>query len=192
MGRKPNTDLRRAQIIEALLGELAAVGYERASIRSIAARAELTPGLVHYHFQNKEEILLALVDGLIAQAEAAFVPLVDSAGTPAEKLAAYISSRVGLGPAADGEQVRAWVGVIAETMGQSKVRSRVARWLGKDHAQLAALFAQAGAKAPEELAATLLAAILGSFSLHAIRVGGIPRGYAEPQLLRWLEAVLPR
>lgn len=191
MGRKPNTDQRRAQIIEALLGELAAVGYERASIRSIAARAELTPGLVHYHFHNKEEILLALVDGLIAQGEARLAPLLDSAEAPARKLAAYVSTRVGLGPAADHEQVRAWVGVIAEAMGQVKVRSRVARWLGKDHQQLAALFAQAGAQAPEELAAALLAQILGSFSLHAIRVNGIPRGYAEPQLLRWLEAVLP-
>ncbi|HZR34146.1 MAG TPA: TetR/AcrR family transcriptional regulator [Nevskia sp.] len=191
MGRRSNTDQRRAQIIEALLGEMAAVGYERASVRSVAARAGLAPGLVHYHFHNKEEILLALVDGLIAQAEAGLAPVLDSAAAPARKLAAYVSSRVGLGVSADSEQVRAWVGVIAETMGQSKVRSRVARWLAKDHAQLATLFAQAGAEGAQELAASLLASILGSFSLHAIRVNGIPRGYAEPQLLRWLEAVLP-
>lgn len=191
MGRKPNTDQRRAQIIEALLGEMAAGGYERASIRSIAARAGLTPGLVHYHFHSKEEILLALVDGLIAQAEARLAPVLESAEAPARKLAAYVSSRVGLGPAADSEQVRAWVGVIAETMGQARVRSRVARWLAQDHARLAGLFAQAGAAAPEELAASLLALILGSFSLHAIKVPAIPRGYAEPQLLRWLAAVLP-
>lgn len=192
MGRKPNTDQRRAQIKEALLGEMAAVGYERASVRSIAARAGLAPGLVHYHFHNKEEILLELVEGLIAAAEARFAPVLEGAGAPSRKLAAYVSSRVGLGAAADSEQVRAWVGVIAQTMGQGKVRSRVARWLAKDHAQLARLFAQAGADAPEELAASLLALILGSFSLHAIRVAGIPRGYAEPQLLRWLAAVLPR
>ncbi|HWY26056.1 MAG TPA: TetR/AcrR family transcriptional regulator [Nevskia sp.] len=191
MGRKPNTDQRRAQIIEALLGELAAVGYERASIRSVAARAGLTPGLVHYHFHNKEEILLALVDGLIAEAEAGFAPVLEGAAAPARKLAAYVSSRVGLGPSSDNEQVRAWVGVIAETMGQTKVRSRVARWLAKDHVQLAVLFKEAGCVAVDEHAAALLAMILGSFSLHAIKVSGIPRGYAEPELLRWLDAVLP-
>ena len=36
-------------------------GYERASVTAIAKAAGLTPGLVHYHFHNKKEILLALV-----------------------------------------------------------------------------------------------------------------------------------
>ena len=70
MGRKPNTELRRQQIVAALLQEMAEAGYERASTKSIAARAGLAPGLLHYHFSSKEEILLELLEGLLADARA--------------------------------------------------------------------------------------------------------------------------
>lgn len=36
----------------------------------------------------------------------------------------------------------------------------------------------------------LLAMILGSFSLHAINISGVPKGYAAPQIQHWLSAVI--
>lgn len=188
MGRKPNTEQRRAEIVEALRHEMAEVGYERASTKSIATRAGLAPGLVHYHFASKEAILLALVDRLIESAEQRFA---ESAGFAARaRLAAFVATRVGLGAGSDPIQVRAWVGVIAETLGQAGVRERIGRWLAKDQARLAALFKAAGSRAPKPHAALLLAMILGSFSLHAIDVRGVPRGYALAQILAWLDAAL--
>lgn len=191
MGRKSNTEVRRQQIIDALQTEMASTGYERASIKSIAERAGLAPGLVHYHFKSKQEILLALVDQLIVQAEQRFDEAMNVAGTAQTRLAAFVSTRVGLGAGADAAQVKAWIGILAEAMGQTKVRNRVAKWLAGDQQQLTALFDEAGSSAPAEHAATLLALILGSFSLHAIPVAGIPSGYAERQLLQWIATVLP-
>lgn len=186
MGRKPNTDERRAQIVQALQQEMATKGYERASIKSIAARAGLTSGLVHYHFTSKQDVLLALVDGLIEQADAAFELILASRASAANKLAAFVSSRVGLGAQADAAQVKAWVCILAETMGQPKVRSRVARWIDSDHARLEVLLRANGDSEPKERAAGVIAAIVGSFSLHAVQAKGIPPGYAEKQILKML------
>jgi TetR/AcrR family transcriptional repressor of bet genes len=190
MGRKPNTESRRQQIVLALLMEMSTSGYERASTVSIAKRAGLAPGLIHYHFKNKEEILLALVDELILQAEAGFAAAMEASTTASAKLEAYITSRVGLGPTSDGVQVKAWVSILAEAMGQDAVRSRVAEWLAKDHSRLSRLFKAAGSERAKEHASMLLAMILGSFSLHAINISSVPKGYAEPQILQWLGAVI--
>lgn len=186
MGRKPNTEMRRQQIIDALLQEMAELGYERASTKSIAARAGLAPGLVHYHFHNKQEILLELVDQLILQAERRFSEAIQEGSTAMGRLNAFVASRVGLGPKSDNTQVKAWVSIIADAMAQPEIRSRVAKWLASDFGQLSALFEEAGSGEPAERAAALLAMILGSFSLHAIQVRGIPKGYAERQILQWL------
>jgi TetR/AcrR family transcriptional repressor of bet genes len=171
---------------------MSTVGYERASTKSIAAKAGLAPGLVHYHFKSKQEILLALIDRLIEDAEDRFEQAMMTDESCKAKLTAFVTTRVGLGATADAEQVKAWVSILAEAMAQTKVRNRVSKWLSGDHSHLSTLLAEAGSATPAEHAATLLAMILGSFSLFAINVNGIPRGYAEPQILQWLDLAISR
>ena len=69
MARPVNTHLRRAQIVDGLQQVMAERGYARASITAIGKAAGLSPGLVHYHFGSKQEVLLALVDRLSARLE---------------------------------------------------------------------------------------------------------------------------
>jgi TetR/AcrR family transcriptional repressor of bet genes len=189
MGRKPNTELRRQQIVSALFLEMADVGYERASTKSIAERAGLAPGLVHYHFKSKEEILLELLEQLIGQADLRYAELARTTTTPAQRLSAFVSARVGFGSDGESEQVRVWVNIIAEAMGQPSVRKRVARWFGANHKELTKLFTSVGADAPKEQASMLIAMMLGSFSLHTLGVTGVPKGYAGRQMLAWLRTV---
>ena len=58
MPRPSNTDARREQIVLGLQRVMAERGYEKATVSAIAQAAGLTPGLVHYHFKNKQEMLL--------------------------------------------------------------------------------------------------------------------------------------
>lgn len=60
------TPTRRAQIVDAALASFAEHGYERASLRDIAARAGLTHAALLRHFSGKEELLPAA----LAQREA--------------------------------------------------------------------------------------------------------------------------
>ena len=55
---KPKQE-RIAQIIEAAIHEFVEKGFEKTTMASIAARANLTKGGVYHHFGSKDEILLA-------------------------------------------------------------------------------------------------------------------------------------
>lgn len=62
-GRRPagGSDTREAILTAA--GELfAAVGFERATMREVAARAGVDPALIHHYFVNKDGLLAAVLD----------------------------------------------------------------------------------------------------------------------------------
>ncbi|EST54303.1 hypothetical protein T458_13260 [Brevibacillus panacihumi W25] len=52
---------KKQKIVEAASKLFAEKGYEKASIKEIAKEAGITSGLVHYYFQNKEEVLSDVV-----------------------------------------------------------------------------------------------------------------------------------
>lgn len=58
---KPRAGNTRAQLIEAAYKVLAEKGYENSSVKDIAREAGVSPGLVHYHFANKEDLLVSVV-----------------------------------------------------------------------------------------------------------------------------------
>ncbi|MDE0546690.1 TetR/AcrR family transcriptional regulator [Microbacterium sp. C7(2022)] len=58
-GPYASTPARRAQIVRAALASFAEHGYERASLRDIAARAEVTHAALLRHFDSKDDLLLA-------------------------------------------------------------------------------------------------------------------------------------
>jgi len=57
VGRRPgDAEETKAQILLAARERFSAVGFERATIRSIAALAEVDPALVVHHFGNKQSL----------------------------------------------------------------------------------------------------------------------------------------
>ena len=52
----------RSRIVTAAFRVLVRDGYEAASVKEIAREAGVAPGLVHYYFDTKEDLLLATVD----------------------------------------------------------------------------------------------------------------------------------
>ncbi|WP_350346784.1 TetR/AcrR family transcriptional regulator [Agromyces sp. G08B096] len=58
-GPYASTPGRRAEIVRAALASFAEHGYERASLRDIAARANLTHAALLRHFASKDDLLLA-------------------------------------------------------------------------------------------------------------------------------------
>lgn len=59
---QPRGDDMRAKIVEAAKEILGRDGYEKASIREIANEAGVARGLVHYYFETKEDLLLAVAE----------------------------------------------------------------------------------------------------------------------------------
>jgi TetR/AcrR family transcriptional repressor of bet genes len=197
MARPSNTEERRAQIADGLLTVMAADGYERASIASIAAAAKLSPGLVHYHFKNKQDILLLAIERLRERVHERYQARLEKAGdTPLEQLFAFVDAHVALGDDADENAVAAWVAVGAEAVIQMRVREAYARVVQDMHATLkrsiAACLRHNGRSTRDagRYAAAILAAIEGAYQLAATAPGAVPRGFAAPTFRRMLRGLL--
>lgn len=65
MGRKSNAAEKRDQIIWALYECLVEKGHEKVTIKEIATTAGLPPGVIHYYFKNKDEIIATLATAII-------------------------------------------------------------------------------------------------------------------------------
>src|SRR6476619_3840231 len=122
MARPSNTDQRREQITRALQAVMARKGYDRASLAEIATAAGLTPGLVHYHFDNKLEILLAVLGRLVCERDARLgEALAAVRGDPAAELAEVLDLHLAL-DRADGEALACWITMSGEALREERVR----------------------------------------------------------------------
>jgi AcrR family transcriptional regulator len=61
-GRRPGKSVTRESILEAARGAFAQAGYDRATIREIAAAAGVDPALVHHYFRDKEALFVAAME----------------------------------------------------------------------------------------------------------------------------------
>lgn len=71
----------RTHLLDAALRAFAAHGYEGASVRRIAAEAQVAPGLLYHYFPSKEAVLQALFErsaGLVMAAFAEAAPIADA------------------------------------------------------------------------------------------------------------------
>src|SRR5436190_2125290 len=96
-GRPPNTEERRREIVAAMMKVIAHQGYSGATIADVALFENLAPGLVHYHFENKLEILLCVLDEMVAaHTFALYDRLARSKGSPADQLEDFVNAHLAL------------------------------------------------------------------------------------------------
>ena len=195
MPRPSNTETRRKEIVEGLMAAMAESGYSGASIQAIARAAGLTPGLVHYHFRSKQEVLLALVEELSGRVRARYEAHLDGSEEPWDRLRAFLDAHLALGRDADPRAVACWVAIGAEAVRLPEVRqvyeTAIAEQLETLQSLVREILVTEGRPTREarSLAAGLLAAIQGSYQL-AVAAGAAPRGFAAPTLLRMARGLL--
>jgi AcrR family transcriptional regulator len=68
--RQQRSATRRARLREAGLALFAERGYERVSVGAVARRARLPVGTFYQHYRGKRQLLLSLMDELLARLEA--------------------------------------------------------------------------------------------------------------------------
>lgn len=197
MARPSNTGHRRQEIVNGLMQAMADKGYEKASIQSIAKAAGLSPGLIHYHFKTKQEILIALIHQISEQAAQRFTLLADAAGNAQQQLDAYIDAALALGDGSNPETVTAWVIIGAEAVRIEEVRALYQQIIRQHSQQLSELLQQAAAEngvtlSPSQTAdisAFVIASIEGSYQLATTAPAANP-GYAARLLKQALAGML--
>ena len=185
--------MRREQIVDALLEQIARAGYAGATIQSIAAAAGINAGLIHYHFKDKRGILVAAVDTLAAYARARYERRAAAATTPRERLRAYVDARLAYGDDARADAVAAWVMIGAEAVRDADVRAVYAQSVDAELRQVRALvrarLADAGkrTRGATKLAAALVAFVEGVFALASAAREHVPKGFAADMAIELVE-----
>jgi TetR/AcrR family transcriptional regulator, transcriptional repressor of bet genes len=198
VGRPSNTAERRAEIVDGLLEVMAKRGYEAATIAEIGRACGLTPGLIHYHFESKQEVLVALVEQLSARVEQRYSTRVArlTERTPRAELEALIDAHLERGDDADPRAVAAWVVIGAEALRTREVRVLYARTLERSYERLRELVSAclAGerqrARKSARIATAIIAAIEGAYRIGTAAPALFPAGFAAPMVHSLATALL--
>ena len=184
MPRPSNTAERRRQIVDALKRVMAERGFDRAAVSAVGREAELSPGLVHYHFPNKQAILLELVDHLIALVRNRYEARVGAAVDARGRVRAFAEAFVVVGDDADPDAVACWVAIGSEATRQPAVaeawRAALTTSLDELTELVAAALREAGRDDTDAriAAAGILAAIEGVYLFAAAAPDLLPRGWS--------------
>ena len=156
-------------------------GYAGATIASVAAEAGLAPGLVHHHFESKDDLLTSLLQDLVSR----FRERVRRYESENDKLRAYVDGALRLDEHADVVAAKCWVGVFAEAVRNPALFAQVRRLID---AELDAIRRRSDGRFAAHEAGCVLAFIIGSLVLGAFA----PRktaGFAAPGLQRLVAAL---
>lgn len=93
IGRKASKEVRRQQLIEATIDVMARKGYSGTTMFDVAKAAGLSSGIVNFHFETKERLLVETLKYLAEEYRANWHKALNGAGEgPAEQLIALLFS----------------------------------------------------------------------------------------------------
>lgn len=182
-----STEERRAQITLAMLRVMARQGYARATINRIAEEADLTPGLIHYHFKGKRAILLGTLELLATRQLQALERSIAAASDPVDALDRALKLFLARGASEDREAVAAWLAIGAEARREPEVAeafrdalTRITRPLIEviEAGVARNIFALTEPLTPSGAAAAIVAQVQGYFALAGAAPELVPEGSA--------------
>lgn len=120
---RDSEDARRAALVAAVLDLVAEGGVEAATLRAVAARAGVTPGLIRYYFGDKDGLMRAAYGQMMQGMVDPCLLAADAAGVdPVARLGAFLAAA--LDPAAlDGRTVALWAAYIHRTRHDPALRA---------------------------------------------------------------------
>jgi AcrR family transcriptional regulator len=92
-GRKASKETRRQQLIEATIDSLAKRGYSETTMADVADGAGLSRGIVNFHFESKEKLLVATLQYMADEYSQHWRAALNKAGDdPARQLHALVAA----------------------------------------------------------------------------------------------------
>ncbi|MBI1218807.1 MAG: TetR family transcriptional regulator [Rhodobacteraceae bacterium] len=195
-GRKASKETRRGQLIEATIDSLAKRGYSETTMADIADGAGLSRGIVNFHFESKENLLIATLQFMADEYASHWMGAYDKAGPrAADRLWAIV--------AADFDRrlcTRRKLAAWCAFWGEAKSRPTYQALCGaRDDAYqntvqdlLAALKAEGGYGYATEALTLALCAMLEGLWFRMMMGDGMTREAAHDGAKDWLAAVFPR
>lgn len=109
--RREGEERRRDALISAALDLIAEGGPGAATVRAIADRAGVTPGLIRHYFSSKEELTREAYRALMERMNSDNAAVLDRAADPRAQLAAFVAAAL-RPPVMDAARMGLWAGFI--------------------------------------------------------------------------------
>ena len=120
--QRQSEDQRREALITAALDLIAARGPEAATVRAIAERAGVTPGLIRHYFASKQDLTRAAYRALMDRMTEANTAVLDAAPkSPEARLAGFIAASL-RPPVMHPAALRLWAGFIHRVRDDAAMR----------------------------------------------------------------------
>lgn len=161
MGRKSEREIRRKEITAAFARVLANHGFAGATMTAVAEQAGLSPGLLHHHFKNKNEMLDELLTVLISGFK---MRISEFSSVHNRGLDSYIDAALALDNKSDLISARCWVGLLSEAIRNPDLFNRVKRYLDSEVQFIGAL---SKGRLNDKDSSALLAFMFGSLMFGA-------------------------
>lgn len=192
-GTKIAESIRREQIISAAYELATRGGLRTVTIRDVAKRAEISTGLVIFHFRTKERLLLALLDHVLATTITLRVGQeIEAIENPLERLTALLRREMRR-LSTEPRQNRLFFEFWNEGMWNRAVRVRMQRELDRYRAAFRPMAQEVIASEPERfggLSAESLAAVAVAFIKGCAVQSMVEPGLDVIGFLRSAEALL--
>lgn len=116
-------DDRRAALIAATIGLVSDGGPATATVRAIAERAGVTPGLIRHYFATKEALMRAAYAHVMDGMTQASVAVVDAApDRPAARLAVFVAASL-RPPVVDSRAISLWAGFLHQMQADNQMQA---------------------------------------------------------------------
>ncbi|RKT55020.1 TetR/AcrR family transcriptional regulator [Saccharothrix australiensis] len=169
----------RERLLEAAVELIAEKGWGAVSTRVLADRAGVGSGVVHYHFDSTQAVLVEASVGALRAALAGLPDLLDSSPTPEHAVDALFSAL----DEAGGQEL--FVETFLAASRNDALRQAVGELLAEFRRVLSAWLAARGVPTPDATAAVLAAAVDGVL-LHRALDPDLSRAVVVPVLGRVL------
>ncbi|MBI1218945.1 MAG: TetR family transcriptional regulator [Rhodobacteraceae bacterium] len=186
--RREGEAQRQGDLIAAALDLIAAGGPQAATVRAIAERAGVTPGLIRHYFHTKEDLIAAAYASFVEQMTADHRATLDGTTLdPMARLARFVSLSLSP-PLTDARTVGLWAGFIHLVQRDQHMRAIHERGYHafRDELQMLIADALAAAGRPAEPARLRAEAIACNALIDGLWLEGsvLPEDFAPGELSR--------
>lgn len=181
--RREGEERRRDALMGAALELVAEGGVAGATVRAIAERAGVTPGLIRHYFDGKDELIRAayamVMDRMTEESEAA----AETGRDPVARIAAFVAASL-RPPVMDPERVGMWAGFLHQTRRDPAMKSvHRSTYLGYRDRLQALILDLPGCKDPET-ARALAIACNGVIDGLWLEGGALPEAFGDGEVER--------
>jgi AcrR family transcriptional regulator len=139
MGRKNKIDVRRKEILETCYDQIEREGIDGVTLKKIGKQMDVAPSLIMHYFQNKDELIRALVDYMLERMDFVYIPHLSKFPTARERLIFFIDETINLSIAQSVSDA-VWYACFALGMHNPEIREGFRRAYDRDLAVSEKLF----------------------------------------------------